>query len=165
MDLKKHKDELRAKIEAFFSSHTRNTDLGALLLECSFDYALFMKLFKCLFEFQNAFSLELIVAFWPFFPVLVSSDIPLAGAGPMNRFCRNEGAFDLSGRLRLYVSEASAFMEALLSKKPPHSREACSSRTQMHVPSSQLATPSSAPSLKPMSPPADTSKPFPSPNE
>ncbi|GKF74896.1 hypothetical protein Tco_0224340, partial [Tanacetum coccineum] len=67
--------------------------------------------------------------------------------------------------LNEYVAEASAFVEALLSKKPPTLEKHVPSRTQMHVPSSQLATPSSAPSLKPMSPPADTSKPFPSPNE
>ncbi|GJU68750.1 hypothetical protein Tco_1255009 [Tanacetum coccineum] len=67
--------------------------------------------------------------------------------------------------LNEYVAEASAFVEALLSKKPPTLEKHVPSRTQMHVPSSQLATPSSIPSSKPMSPPADIMKPSPSPNE
>ncbi|GJT89467.1 hypothetical protein Tco_1071184 [Tanacetum coccineum] len=67
--------------------------------------------------------------------------------------------------LNEYVVDASAFMEALLSKKPPTLQKPVPSRTQMHVPSSQLTTPSSAPFSKPMSPPADIVKPTPSPNE
>ncbi|GJS14869.1 hypothetical protein Tco_0409341, partial [Tanacetum coccineum] len=64
-----------------------------------------------------------------------------------------------------YIVDASAFVEALLSKKPPTLQKHVPSRTQMPVPSSQLATPSFAPSLKPMSPPADIVKPSPPPNE
>ncbi|GJS38268.1 hypothetical protein Tco_0563311 [Tanacetum coccineum] len=67
--------------------------------------------------------------------------------------------------LNEYVADASASVEALLSKKPPTLQKPVPSRTQMPVPSSQLATPSFAPSSKPMSPPADIVKPSPSPNE
>ncbi|GJU59771.1 hypothetical protein Tco_1237537 [Tanacetum coccineum] len=67
--------------------------------------------------------------------------------------------------LNKYVADASASVEALLSKKPPTLQKPVPSRTQMLVPSSQLATPSSIPSSKPMSPPADIVKPSPSPNE
>ncbi|GKF29996.1 hypothetical protein Tco_0096338 [Tanacetum coccineum] len=72
--------------------------------------------------------------------------------------------FDLS-KLNEYVDDASASVEALLSKNPPTLQKLVTSRTQMHVPSSQLATPSFAPSSKPMSPPVDIVKPSPSPNE
>ncbi|GKG24978.1 hypothetical protein Tco_0395606, partial [Tanacetum coccineum] len=64
-----------------------------------------------------------------------------------------------------YVADVSASVEALLSKKPPTLHKLAPLRTQMHVPSSQLATPSSTPSLKPMSPPTDIVKPSPSSNE
>ncbi|GKB56381.1 hypothetical protein Tco_0912567, partial [Tanacetum coccineum] len=67
--------------------------------------------------------------------------------------------------LNEYVADASASVEALLSKKPPTLQKLAPSRTQMPVPSSQLATPSFAPFSKPMSPLADIVKPFPSPNE
>ncbi|GKF17503.1 hypothetical protein Tco_0062421, partial [Tanacetum coccineum] len=67
--------------------------------------------------------------------------------------------------LNEYVVDASASMEALLSKKPPTLQKPVPSRTQMHVPSSQLTTPSSTPFSKPMSPPADIVKPTPSLNE
>ncbi|GKE25586.1 hypothetical protein Tco_1440970, partial [Tanacetum coccineum] len=67
--------------------------------------------------------------------------------------------------LNVYVADASASVEALLSKKPPTLQKPIPLRTQMHVPSSQLATLSSAPSLKLMSPPADIVKPSSSPNE
>ncbi|GJZ39899.1 hypothetical protein Tco_0586462 [Tanacetum coccineum] len=45
--------------------------------------------------------------------------------------------------LNEYVADASDFVEALLSKKPPILHKPVPSRTQMPVPSSQLATPSS----------------------
>ncbi|GJU48055.1 UBN2 domain-containing protein [Tanacetum coccineum] len=67
--------------------------------------------------------------------------------------------------LNEYVANASASVEALLSKKPPTLQKPAPSRTHMHVPSSQLATPSSAPFSKPMSPHANIVKPSPSPNE
>ncbi|GJT69636.1 hypothetical protein Tco_1028922 [Tanacetum coccineum] len=67
--------------------------------------------------------------------------------------------------LNEYVVDASASVEALLSKKPPTLQKHVPSRTQMPVPSSQLATPSFTPSSKPMSPPVDIAKPSPSPNE
>ncbi|GKA87705.1 hypothetical protein Tco_0809469 [Tanacetum coccineum] len=69
---------------------------------------------------------------------LVSSVLPSAGAGPMNSF---------------------AVKEAPTLQKP------IPSSTQMHVPSSQLATSSYVPSLKPISPPANIVKPSPSPND
>ncbi|GKA10945.1 hypothetical protein Tco_0690378 [Tanacetum coccineum] len=58
-----------------------------------------------------------------------------------------------------FVADATASIETLLSKKPPMLQKPAPSRTQMHVPSSQKATPSSAPSSNPMSPPADLVKP------
>ncbi|GJU21200.1 hypothetical protein Tco_1154542 [Tanacetum coccineum] len=61
-----------------------------------------------------------------------------------------------------FVADVAAPIEALLSKKPPTLQKPAPSRTQIHVPSSKKATPSSAPSLNPMSPPADLVKPFPS---
>ncbi|GJY30368.1 hypothetical protein Tco_0413863, partial [Tanacetum coccineum] len=67
--------------------------------------------------------------------------------------------------LNEYVADSSASMEALLSKKPPNLQKPIPSRTQMPVRSSQLATPSSAPSSKPMFPPAGIVKPSPSLNE
>ncbi|GJV04479.1 hypothetical protein Tco_1338048 [Tanacetum coccineum] len=62
-----------------------------------------------------------------------------------------------------FVADAAAPIEALLSKKPPTLQKPSPSRTQMPVPSSQKATPSSTPSSNPISPPADLVKPFPSP--
>ncbi|GJS56658.1 hypothetical protein Tco_0651442 [Tanacetum coccineum] len=47
-----------------------------------------------------------------------------------------------------FVADVVAPIEALLSKKPPTLQKPAPSRTQMHVPSSQKATPSSAPSFK-----------------
>ncbi|GKF78577.1 hypothetical protein Tco_0234145, partial [Tanacetum coccineum] len=67
--------------------------------------------------------------------------------------------------LNKYVADAPTSVEALLSKKPPTLQKPVPSRTQIPVPSSQLATPSFVPSLKPMSPPADIMKPSPSLNE
>ncbi|GKF98818.1 hypothetical protein Tco_0297601, partial [Tanacetum coccineum] len=67
--------------------------------------------------------------------------------------------------LNEYVADASTSVEALLSKKSPTLQKLFPSRTQMPLPSSQLATPSSFPSLKPMSPPADIMNLSPSPNE
>nr|GEX59781.1 hypothetical protein [Tanacetum cinerariifolium] len=67
--------------------------------------------------------------------------------------------------LNEYVADASASMEALLSKKPLTLQKPVPSRTQMLVPSSHLATQSSAPASKPMSPLADIVKPSQSPNE
>ncbi|GKB34191.1 hypothetical protein Tco_0879133 [Tanacetum coccineum] len=60
-----------------------------------------------------------------------------------------------------YVANASTFVEALLSKKPPTLQKPIPLMTQIPVPSSQLATLSSTPSSKPMSPPADIVKPSP----
>ncbi|GKB37906.1 hypothetical protein Tco_0882848 [Tanacetum coccineum] len=67
--------------------------------------------------------------------------------------------------LNEYVADESAFVEALLSKKPLTLQKPIPSRTRMPMPSSQLVTPSFVPSSKPMSPPTDIVKPFPSPNE
>nr|GEZ13998.1 hypothetical protein [Tanacetum cinerariifolium] len=67
--------------------------------------------------------------------------------------------------LNKYVVDASASMKALLSKKPLTLQKHVPSRTQMSVPSSYLATLSSAHASKPMSHPADIVKPSPSPNE
>ncbi|GKE06370.1 hypothetical protein Tco_1398388 [Tanacetum coccineum] len=61
-----------------------------------------------------------------------------------------------------FVADATSPIETLLSKKPPMLQKPASSRTQMYVPSSHKATPSSAPSLNPMSSPADLVKPSPS---
>ncbi|GJY47502.1 hypothetical protein Tco_0436565 [Tanacetum coccineum] len=57
-----------------------------------------------------------------------------------------------------FIADAAAPIKALLSKKPPTLQKPAPSRTQMHVPSSQKATPSYAPSSNPMSPPADLVK-------
>nr|GFD40498.1 hypothetical protein [Tanacetum cinerariifolium] len=54
---------------------------------------------------------------------------------------------------------------ALLSKKPPTLEKRVPLKTQMRVPFSQLATPSSAPALKHMSPHTDIVKPSPTSNE
>ncbi|GJZ72703.1 hypothetical protein Tco_0636849 [Tanacetum coccineum] len=78
---------------------------------------------------------------------------------------RNDLAIAIFSWLNEYVADASASVEALLSKNPPTLKKHVPSRTQMHVPSSHLATSSSAPSSKPMSPPADIVKPSPSPNK
>ncbi|GKD03026.1 hypothetical protein Tco_1178000 [Tanacetum coccineum] len=69
--------------------------------------------------------------------------------------------------LNEYVANVSAFASvgALLLKKPPTLQKHVPLRTQIHVPSSQLATLSFAPSSKPMSPPADIMKPSLSLNE
>ncbi|GKC35799.1 hypothetical protein Tco_1048183, partial [Tanacetum coccineum] len=64
-----------------------------------------------------------------------------------------------------FVADATATIEALLSKKPPTLQKPAPSRTQILVPSSKKATSSSAPSSNPMSPHADLVKPFPSPFE
>ncbi|GKE22155.1 hypothetical protein Tco_1433667 [Tanacetum coccineum] len=61
-----------------------------------------------------------------------------------------------------FVADASAPNEALLLKKPPTLQKPAPLRTQMPVPSSQKATPSSASSSNPMSPSADLVKPSPS---
>ncbi|GJT38718.1 putative reverse transcriptase domain-containing protein [Tanacetum coccineum] len=62
-----------------------------------------------------------------------------------------------------FVSDATAPIEALLSKKPPALQKPAPSRTQMPMPSSQKATPSSNLSSNPMSSLADLVKPSPSP--
>nr|GEX09106.1 hypothetical protein [Tanacetum cinerariifolium] len=67
--------------------------------------------------------------------------------------------------LNNYVADASASVEALLSKNPPILQKPIPLRTQMPVPSSQLATPYFAPASKPMSPPADIVKPSLSSND
>nr|GEW97746.1 hypothetical protein [Tanacetum cinerariifolium] len=60
------------------------------------------------------------------------------------------------------VADDTALIETQLSKNPPMLQKSAPSRTQMHVPSSQKATPSSASSSNPMSPHADLVKPSPS---
>ncbi|GJT38958.1 hypothetical protein Tco_0938823 [Tanacetum coccineum] len=67
--------------------------------------------------------------------------------------------------LNEYIADAYDSVEALLSKKPPTLQKPVPLRTQMPVPSSQLATPSFAPSSKLMSPPGDIVKPSLSQNE
>ncbi|GJY21090.1 hypothetical protein Tco_0393656 [Tanacetum coccineum] len=64
-----------------------------------------------------------------------------------------------------FVVDAAAPIEALLSKKPPILQKPAPSRTLMHVPSSQKATPSYALSVNLITPPADLSKPSPPPLE
>nr|GEY02829.1 hypothetical protein [Tanacetum cinerariifolium] len=64
--------------------------------------------------------------------------------------------------LNEYVADASASVEAFLLKKPLTLQKHVPSRTQMHVPSYQLATPSFATASKPMSPSANIMKPSPS---
>ncbi|GJV89167.1 hypothetical protein Tco_1533105 [Tanacetum coccineum] len=72
---------------------------------------------------------------------------------------------DKLGRLVGKLVSLAITFEVLLSKKPPTLQKPVPSRTHMPVPSSQLATPSSAPSSKPMSPSTDIVKLTPSPNE
>ncbi|GKE21100.1 hypothetical protein Tco_1432612 [Tanacetum coccineum] len=91
---------------------------------------------------------------------LVSSAITFGRCKAYEHVAGMKEPFDLS-KVKGYP-DASASVEALLSKKPPTLQKLVPSRTQMPVPSSQLATPSSAPSSKPMSPPADIVKPSPS---
>ncbi|GJZ73288.1 hypothetical protein Tco_0637434 [Tanacetum coccineum] len=64
-----------------------------------------------------------------------------------------------------FVTDAATPIEALLSKKPPILQKPTPSRTLMPVPSSQKATPSSALSVNPITPPADLLKPSPPPLE
>ncbi|GKB59447.1 hypothetical protein Tco_0915633, partial [Tanacetum coccineum] len=54
-----------------------------------------------------------------------------------------------------FVADATALIEDLLSKKPPTLQKPAPSRTQMPMPSSHKATPSSTSSSNPMSPPTD----------
>nr|GFA51130.1 hypothetical protein [Tanacetum cinerariifolium] len=63
------------------------------------------------------------------------------------------------------LADAFASVEDLLSKKPLTLQNHVPSRTQMLVPSSQLANPSFAHASKPMSPHADIVKPSPTPND
>nr|GEX09230.1 ribonuclease H-like domain-containing protein [Tanacetum cinerariifolium] len=86
---------------------------------------------------------------------LASSAITFGRCKAYKQVTRMKESFDLSKVMRCH----------LLSKKPPTLQKPVLSRTQMHVHSSQLATLSSAPALKPMYPPADIVKPYPSPNE
>ncbi|GJW55827.1 probable xyloglucan endotransglucosylase/hydrolase protein 30 [Tanacetum coccineum] len=64
-----------------------------------------------------------------------------------------------------FVADATAPIEALLSKKPPTLQKPAPSRTKMPAPSSQKATPSSAPSVNLISPSPDLLKPFLTPLE
>nr|GEX37512.1 hypothetical protein [Tanacetum cinerariifolium] len=64
--------------------------------------------------------------------------------------------------LSLFMDVAEPLIKALLSKKPPMLQNHAPSRTQTVVPYSKKATPSSAPSLNLMYPPADLVKPSPS---
>ncbi|GKC77271.1 hypothetical protein Tco_1128045, partial [Tanacetum coccineum] len=59
--------------------------------------------------------------------------------------------------LNEFVADPSAPIEALLSKKPPTLQRPSPSKTQVPLPSSQRATPSSVPVSILMSPPADAS--------
>nr|GEZ90880.1 hypothetical protein [Tanacetum cinerariifolium] len=61
-----------------------------------------------------------------------------------------------------FIAYFAALIKALLSKKPPMLQNHAPLRTQTLVPYSKKATPSSAPSLNPMYPPADLVKPSPS---
>ncbi|GKF41377.1 hypothetical protein Tco_0124719, partial [Tanacetum coccineum] len=54
-----------------------------------------------------------------------------------------------------FMADPSASIKALLSKKPPTLQKHAPSRTQVPLPSSQRATPSSVPVSNSMSPPAD----------
>ncbi|GJU04199.1 hypothetical protein Tco_1114537 [Tanacetum coccineum] len=54
-----------------------------------------------------------------------------------------------------FVADVAASIEVMLSKKPPMLQNPAPSRTQIPMPSSQKATPSSTSSSNPMSPPAD----------
>nr|GEV63445.1 hypothetical protein [Tanacetum cinerariifolium] len=58
-----------------------------------------------------------------------------------------------------FVAYATAPIETMLSKKPSMLQKPAPSRTQMHVPSSQKATPFAAPSSNMMSPPTNHVKP------
>nr|GEW47231.1 hypothetical protein [Tanacetum cinerariifolium] len=58
-----------------------------------------------------------------------------------------------------FVADVTAPIETLLSKKPPMLQKPAPLRTQIPVHFSHKATPYSAPSLNPMSPPADLVKP------
>ncbi|GKD56970.1 hypothetical protein Tco_1290357 [Tanacetum coccineum] len=93
---------------------------------------------------------------------LVSSAITYGRCRAYEQVAAMKDPFDLSKAKGYHVA---APIEALLSKKPPTLQKPTPSRTQMHVPSSQKATPSSAPSLNPMSHPVDLMKPSPSPFE
>ncbi|GKE00397.1 hypothetical protein Tco_1388380 [Tanacetum coccineum] len=64
-----------------------------------------------------------------------------------------------------FVADATALIEAMLSKKPPILQKPAPSRTLMHAPSSQKATPFSVPSVNPISPFVDLLKPSPTPLE
>ncbi|GJX22154.1 hypothetical protein Tco_0226599 [Tanacetum coccineum] len=59
--------------------------------------------------------------------------------------------------LNEFVADPSAPIEALLSKKPLTLQRLAPSKTQVPLPSSQMATPSSVPVSNPMSPPVDAS--------
>ncbi|GJS14621.1 hypothetical protein Tco_0409093 [Tanacetum coccineum] len=69
--------------------------------------------------------------------------------------------FDLSK----FVVDATALIDALLSKKPPNLQKPAPPRTLMPTPSSQKATLSYALSVNPITPPADLSNPSPPPLE
>ncbi|GKD44813.1 hypothetical protein Tco_1269458, partial [Tanacetum coccineum] len=72
--------------------------------------------------------------------------------------------FDLS-KVKDIVLHAAAPIEALLSKKPPTLQKPAPSRTQIHAPSSQKATPSFASFVNPISPHAGLLKLSPTPLE
>ncbi|GJT57219.1 hypothetical protein Tco_0992273 [Tanacetum coccineum] len=84
---------------------------------------------------------------------LISSAITFGRCRAYEQVARMKEPFDLSKVKSFAVKEAPT-----LQKHVP-------SKTQMHVPSSQIATPSSVPSSKPMSPLADIVKPSSSLNE
>ncbi|GJZ85163.1 hypothetical protein Tco_0650502 [Tanacetum coccineum] len=88
---------------------------------------------------------------------LVSSAITFGRCRAYEQVARMKEPFDLS--------KVKGYRPSFAVEEAPTLQKPAPSRTQMHVPSSQLATPSSAPFSKPMSPPTDIMKPSPSPNE
>ncbi|GJW53859.1 hypothetical protein Tco_0097944 [Tanacetum coccineum] len=95
---------------------------------------------------------------------LVSSAILYGRCRAYEQVADMKEPFDLS-KLDEIVPDPSAPIEVLLSKKPPSLQRHVPSRTQVPLPASQKATPSSAPVSNLMSPPADASvtKPYASP--
>ncbi|GJR83062.1 reverse transcriptase domain-containing protein [Tanacetum coccineum] len=76
---------------------------------------------------------------------------------------RNDLAIATFPLLDEFMADPSASIEALLSKKPPSLQRPAPSRTQVPLPSSQRATPSSVPVSNLMSPPLDVSVVKPNP--
>ncbi|GJR54986.1 hypothetical protein Tco_1405507 [Tanacetum coccineum] len=87
---------------------------------------------------------------------LVSSSILYGRCRSYDQVADMKEPFNLSN-LDEFVADPSAAIEALLSKKSPSLQRPAPSRTQVPLPSSQRATPSSVPISNPMSPPTDVS--------